>query len=69
MKRSLMSEWRFLLPKRLIPKRESTKISSPVVSEMIKAKEKVKLDESEKLVVTDALPVPELKTKWWLQEK
>ena len=46
------------------PKRESTKISAPVVSEIIKAEEKVKPDESEKPVATDhdALPVSESKT-------
>ena len=45
-----------------VPKRESTKISAPVVSEMIKTEEKVEPDESEKPVATDALPVSESKT-------
>ena len=45
-----------------VPKRESTKSSAPVVSEMIKAEEKVKPDESEKPVATDVLPVSESKT-------
>ena len=44
-----------------VPKRESTKISAPVVSE-IKTEEKVEPDESEKPVATDALPVSESKT-------
>ena len=45
-----------------VPKRESTKISAPVVSEMIKTEAKVEPDESEKPVATDALPVSESKT-------
>ena len=45
-----------------VPKRESTKISAPVVSEIIKTEAKVEPDESEKPVATDALPVSESKT-------
>ena len=45
-----------------VPKRESTKISAPVVSDMIKMEEIVKPDESEKPVAADALPVSESKT-------
>ena len=45
-----------------VPKRESTKISAPVVSDKIKLEEIVKPDESEKPVATDALPVSESKT-------
>ena len=45
-----------------VPKRESTKISAPVVSDMVKMEEIVKPDESEKPVAADALPVSESKT-------
>ena len=45
-----------------VPKRESTKISAPVVSDIIKMEEIVKPDESEKPVATDALLVSESKT-------
>ena len=45
-----------------VPKRESTKINAPVVGDIIKMEEKVKPNESEKPVATDALPVSESKT-------
>ena len=46
-----------------VPKRESTKISAPVVSDVVKTEEIVKPDESEKPVATDALLVSDSKTK------